>query len=117
MPHTSLGWRVAWILALIVPTCAVSAADAPPTAAMRAKQAALPDTPGTESFPRDERLQAHRQAAGVSRERAECGSQWYRLGAERGKAAAAVVAWLDWQLRGDRKAARMFVGKDCELCI
>ena len=33
-----------------------------------------------------------------------------------GKAAAAVVAWLDWQLRGDRRAARMFTGKDCGLC-
>jgi dienelactone hydrolase len=33
-----------------------------------------------------------------------------------GKAAAAVVAWLDWQLRGDAKAARTFVGKDCGLC-
>ena len=33
-----------------------------------------------------------------------------------GKAAAAVVAWLDWQLRGDRRAARLFTGKDCGLC-
>jgi dienelactone hydrolase len=33
-----------------------------------------------------------------------------------GKAAAAVVAWLDWQLRGDAQAARTFVGKDCGLC-
>lgn len=33
-----------------------------------------------------------------------------------GKAAAAVVAWLDWQLRGDRQAARAFVGPQCGLC-
>lgn len=33
-----------------------------------------------------------------------------------GKAAQAVVAWLDWQLRGDARAARQFVGKDCGLC-
>ena len=42
------------------------------------------------------------------------GTYWEPNG---GKAAAAVVAWLDWQLRGDRKAARMFMGKDCGLCI
>jgi len=42
------------------------------------------------------------------------GTYWEPNG---GKAAAAVVAWLDWQLRADRKAARMFVGKDCGLCI
>lgn len=28
-----------------------------------------------------------------------------------GRAAAAVVAWLDWQLRRDRRAAKTFVGK------
>ncbi len=33
-----------------------------------------------------------------------------------GKAAAAVVAWLDWQLRGDNTAAKTFKGKDCGLC-
>lgn len=33
-----------------------------------------------------------------------------------GKAAAAVVAWLDWQLRGDPQAARAFVGPQCGLC-
>jgi dienelactone hydrolase len=41
------------------------------------------------------------------------GSYWEPNG---GKAAAAVVAWLDWQLRGDAVAARMFTGKDCGLC-
>lgn len=33
-----------------------------------------------------------------------------------GAAARVVVAWLDWQLRGDSKAARMFTGRDCGLC-
>jgi len=41
------------------------------------------------------------------------GTYWEPNG---GKAAAAVVAWLDWQLRGDGRAARQFVGKDCGLC-
>ncbi len=41
------------------------------------------------------------------------GTYWEPNG---GKAAAAVVAWLDWQLRNDRKAAKTFVGKDCGLC-
>ncbi|CAN5219061.1 hypothetical protein BH11PSE2_BH11PSE2_19790 [soil metagenome] len=26
------------------------------------------------------------------------------------------VAWLEWRLNGDKKAARMFEGKDCTLC-
>jgi hypothetical protein len=25
------------------------------------------------------------------------------------------LAWLQWQLKGDQKAAKMFKGKDCEL--
>jgi len=33
-----------------------------------------------------------------------------------GKAAAAVVDWLDWQLRGDGRAAKTFMGPDCALC-
>jgi len=41
------------------------------------------------------------------------GTYWQPNG---GKAAQAVVAWLDWQLRNDKKAAAMFVGKDCGLC-
>lgn len=27
------------------------------------------------------------------------------------------VAWLDWQLKGDQRAARMFEGPDCGLCV
>jgi hypothetical protein len=33
-----------------------------------------------------------------------------------GAAAQVAVAWLDWQLRGDKKAAREFVGDKCGLC-
>ena len=42
------------------------------------------------------------------------GTQWQPNG---GKAAAAVVAWLNWQLRGDMRSAKLFVGKDCGLCV
>jgi hypothetical protein len=41
------------------------------------------------------------------------GTYWEPNG---GKAAAAVVSWLNWQLRGDKHAGTMFVGKDCGLC-
>lgn len=41
------------------------------------------------------------------------GSYWQPNG---GKAAAAVVAWLNWQLRGDAQAAKMFTGNHCGLC-
>lgn len=41
------------------------------------------------------------------------GTYWEPNG---GKAAAAVVAWLEWQLRGDSAAGKMFLGKDCGLC-
>jgi dienelactone hydrolase len=34
-------------------------------------------------------------------------------GGELGRVA---VAWLDWQLRGNERAARMFTGADCTLC-
>jgi hypothetical protein len=33
-----------------------------------------------------------------------------------GAAASVAVSWLDWQLRGDATAARLFVGEDCGLC-
>jgi dienelactone hydrolase len=41
------------------------------------------------------------------------GTYWEPNG---GKAAAAVVGWLEWQLRGDEQAKSLFVGKDCGLC-
>ena len=34
-----------------------------------------------------------------------------------GLAAKAAVAWLEWRLRGDPTAARMFEGEDCGLCL
>ena len=33
-----------------------------------------------------------------------------------GAAASVAVSWLDWQLRGDKQAAKRFIGKDCGLC-
>lgn len=33
-----------------------------------------------------------------------------------GAAAQVAVAWLEWQLRGDQKAAAWFLGEDCNLC-
>lgn len=33
-----------------------------------------------------------------------------------GEAAKVAVAWLDWRLKGDRKAAAWFAGPDCGLC-
>lgn len=33
-----------------------------------------------------------------------------------GAAASVAASWLDWQLRGDPKAARVFTGADCGLC-
>jgi hypothetical protein len=33
-----------------------------------------------------------------------------------GAAAQVAVSWLDWQLRGDKQAARRFTGPDCGLC-
>jgi para-nitrobenzyl esterase len=41
------------------------------------------------------------------------GTYWQPSG---GAAAEVAVAWLDWRLRGDAKAGRMFLGKDCGLC-
>lgn len=33
-----------------------------------------------------------------------------------GAAAEAVVAWLEWQLRGDEEAAKWYLGDNCQLC-
>lgn len=41
------------------------------------------------------------------------GTYWEPNG---GKAAAAVVAWLNWQLRDDGHAGKTFLGKNCGLC-
>lgn len=32
-----------------------------------------------------------------------------------GEYSIVALAWLDWQLKGDKKASKMFVGKDCEI--
>lgn len=32
-----------------------------------------------------------------------------------GEYAIVALAWLDWQLKGDKKASKMFVGKNCEI--
>lgn len=42
------------------------------------------------------------------------GTYGERYGGEFGGVA---VGWLNWQLKGDRRAARMFVGADCGLCV
>jgi len=34
-----------------------------------------------------------------------------------GEFAGVAVGWLNWQLKGDARAGRMFVGKDCGLCV
>lgn len=41
------------------------------------------------------------------------GTYWEPNG---GRAAQAVVAWLEWQLRGNQAAAKLFQGRDCGLC-
>jgi hypothetical protein len=33
-----------------------------------------------------------------------------------GRDASVAVSWLDWQLKGDKTAAKRFTGKDCGLC-
>lgn len=47
---------------------------------------------------------------------AEVGHQGTFLQPNGGIAAAVTVQWLNWQLKGDRAAARYFEGKDCGLC-
>jgi hypothetical protein len=42
------------------------------------------------------------------------GTYWEPHG---GKAATAVVAWLEWQLRGDQDAGTAFTGEKCGLCV
>jgi hypothetical protein len=34
-----------------------------------------------------------------------------------GEFAGIAVAWLDWQMKKDNRAAKLFVGKDCGLCV
>jgi hypothetical protein len=55
----------------------------------------------------------HVPAAVANIDKGHGGTYWDANG---GAAARVVVKWLDWQLRGDAQAARMFVGEDCGLC-
>lgn len=52
-------------------------------------------------------------AAAANINKGHGGTYWEPNG---GAAAQVVVKWLDWQLRGDAEAGRMFKGKDCGLC-
>jgi hypothetical protein len=52
-------------------------------------------------------------AAVANIDRGHGGTYWDPNG---GAAAQVVVKWLDWQLRGDQAAGRMFKGRDCGLC-
>ncbi len=38
------------------------------------------------------------------------------MDANGGREAAVAVSWLDWQLKGDARAAKVFIGSDCGLC-
>jgi len=42
------------------------------------------------------------------------GGTWFQL--DGGFMAKPVVAWLDWQLKGDTAASKQFLGADCGLC-
>jgi len=55
----------------------------------------------------------HVPAAVANIDKGHGGTYWEPNG---GAAAQVVVNWLDWRLRGDAKAGRMFRGKDCGLC-
>jgi hypothetical protein len=55
----------------------------------------------------------HVPAAVANINKGHGGTYWEPNG---GAAAQVVVNWLDWQLRGDARAGRMFRGKDCGLC-
>ncbi|MCC6201659.1 MAG: hypothetical protein IT494_01485, partial [Gammaproteobacteria bacterium] len=55
----------------------------------------------------------HVAAAVANIDKGHGGTYWEPNG---GAAAQVVVKWLDWQLRGDAAAGRMFTGTDCGLC-
>lgn len=55
----------------------------------------------------------HVPAAVANIDKGHGGTYWEPNG---GAAAQVVVKWLDWQLRGDTTAGRMFRGPDCGLC-
>lgn len=55
----------------------------------------------------------HVPAAVANIDKGHGGTYWEPNG---GPAAQVVVKWLDWQLRGDETAGRMFKGSNCGLC-
>lgn len=55
----------------------------------------------------------HVPAAVANIDKGHGGTYWEPNG---GPAAQVVVQWLNWQLRGDAEAGRMFLGEDCGLC-
>jgi hypothetical protein len=64
---------------------------------------------GMDDFARIE----HVPVAVANIDRGHGGTYWEPNG---GAAARVVVSWLDWHLRRDEEARRMFVGADCGLC-
>ena len=66
-------------------------------------------TAGMDDFARID----HVPAAVANIDKGHGGTYWEENG---GAAAQVVVQWLNWQLRGDRDAGRMFIGADCGLC-
>jgi hypothetical protein len=45
-----------------------------------------------------------------------CGHSGTYSHANGGEFANIAVAWLRWQLKGDKDSSRVFVGRDCKLC-
>jgi dienelactone hydrolase len=56
----------------------------------------------------------HVPAAVANIDKGHGGTYWE---ADGGPAAQVVVQWLNWQLRGDAAAGRMFLGENCGLCL
>ena len=56
----------------------------------------------------------HVPVAVASIDKGHGGTYWEPNG---GAAAEVVIDWLDWQLRDDAQAARMFTGEACRLCV
>lgn len=104
----------------IVMVLAGTLAGAPAWAAQRgSNQNSRPDTPGTgpypamkEEIPALPRHVAYRPA--VANLPVGHGGTYSEPNG--GAAAQVAVAWLNWQLRGDAKAATRFVGENCGLC-
>ena len=91
----------------------------PASAQRSGNQNSRPDTPGTgpypamkEEIPALPRHVAYRPA--VANLPVGHGGTYSEPNG--GAAAQVAVAWLNWQLRGDAKAATRFVGENCGLC-